>query len=124
MLPYQRHAWVPRPYRRSAYVETDACPLYPFGYGLNYTTFSYKSLTLTPERIAMDGTADVSVGVENTSTLTGDEIIQMYICDEVAAVIRLTCNSKDSRAEDWSLGTERRLPSRWHGRNSRSMGQT
>jgi len=53
-------------------------PLYPFGYGLSYTTFAYDNLTTTVSPLAGD-TVHVSVNVKNTGKVTGDEVVQLYI---------------------------------------------
>jgi len=62
------------------YVEESAAPLFPFGYGLSYTTFEYKNLR-------MDGTT-VTVDVTNTGNMAGDEVVQVYIRDLVASTAR------------------------------------
>ncbi|MCB1358126.1 MAG: glycoside hydrolase family 3 C-terminal domain-containing protein, partial [Maritimibacter sp.] len=54
-------------------------PLYPFGYGLSYTSFSYSGLNLSAERIAPGETLEVSVEVTNTGPVAGDEVVQLYI---------------------------------------------
>lgn len=51
--------------------------LYPFGYGLSYTTFAYSNLTVTPAVQTPSGTIEVSVDVENTGERAGDEIVQL-----------------------------------------------
>ena len=63
-------------------------PLFPFGYGLSYTTFAYSNLRVTPETIGPSGTAEVSVDITNTGKREGDEIAQMYIRDTVSSVTR------------------------------------
>jgi len=70
------------------YAEMDSAPLYPFGYGLSYTTFEYRDLKVTPDTIAPDESATVTVKVINTGNVAGDEVVQMYIRDEVASVAR------------------------------------
>ncbi len=62
-------------------------PLYPFGYGLSYTTFSYSDLTL-PEKIVAGNDARVTVRVTNTGKMAGDEVVQLYITDEKASTPR------------------------------------
>jgi beta-glucosidase len=62
-------------------------PLYPFGYGLSYTTFSYSDLTL-PEKIIAGNDVRVSVRVTNTGNIAGDEVVQLYITDEKASTPR------------------------------------
>jgi beta-glucosidase len=54
-------------------------PLYPFGYGLSYTTFGYANLRTSESRMAKDGEVTVSVDVTNTGSRTGDAVVQMYI---------------------------------------------
>ena len=54
-------------------------PLYPFGYGLSYTTFKYSNLRTTAKNVAANGTVTVSVEVTNTGNRTGDEVVQLYI---------------------------------------------
>jgi beta-glucosidase len=54
-------------------------PLYPFGYGLSYTTFSYSNLKTSSPQLAKDGTVTVSVDVTNTGSRSGDEVVQLYV---------------------------------------------
>ena len=54
-------------------------PLYPFGYGLSYTTFSYANLKASSARVTKDGAVTVSVDVSNTGSRTGDEVVQLYV---------------------------------------------
>lgn len=61
-------------------------PLYPFGYGLSYTTFSYSNLTITPKQQYPAGNVTVSCEVENTGTIAGDEVVQLYLNDVVSSV--------------------------------------
>lgn len=62
-------------------------PLYPFGYGLSYTTFTYSNLSL-PEKAAAGEKVNVSVTVTNTGSLEGDEVVQLYLTDEKASTVR------------------------------------
>jgi beta-glucosidase len=62
-------------------------PLFPFGHGLSYTTFSYSGPTVAPAQIAPDGRSTVSVVVTNTGARAGDEVVQLYLR---AAVSRAT----------------------------------
>jgi len=77
-----------KPSARKNYVFLDSEPLFPFGYGLSYTTFKYSNLRITPKRISPAGKVKVSVDVANTGSLKGDEVVQMYIRDEVSSVTR------------------------------------
>jgi beta-glucosidase len=63
-------------------------PLFPFGHGLSYTTFSFSNLTLSPARIAREGETTVRVEVTNTGPREGDEVAQLYIRDQVSSVTR------------------------------------
>jgi beta-glucosidase len=75
-----------RPARRD-YVEMDAKPLYPFGYGLSYSKFYYSDLQVNTTE--SNGTVKVSVQfkVQNTSARDGDEVAQLYLTDEVSSVV-------------------------------------
>jgi beta-glucosidase len=63
-------------------------PLFPFGYGLSYTSFRFENLRVEPQQIYTGGTAKVSVDVTNTGSRTGDEVTQMYIHQRIASVTR------------------------------------
>jgi beta-glucosidase len=60
--------------------------LYPFGYGLSYTTFAYSNLQVSPEKGHTQGDIHVSVDVTNTGQRKGDEVVQLYLKDEVSSV--------------------------------------
>ncbi|HEU4795129.1 MAG TPA: fibronectin type III-like domain-contianing protein, partial [Pyrinomonadaceae bacterium] len=70
-------------------------PLFPFGHGLSYTTFTYGKPTMSPSQIAVNGQAKVSVEVTNTGKRAGDEIVQLYIRDLVSSVTRPIKELKD-----------------------------
>ena len=72
----------------SGYTDSKKTPLYPFGYGLSYTTFSYNNLKVDKETITADGTIILYVDVKNTGKVVGEEVVQLYIRDLVASVIR------------------------------------
>ena len=72
----------------SGYTDSKKTPLYPFGYGLSYTTFTYNNLKVDKETITADGTIIFSVDVKNTGKVVGEEVVQLYIRDLVASVIR------------------------------------
>jgi beta-glucosidase len=63
-------------------------PLYPFGFGLSYTSFTYSNLTLSSGKIRLGEKVTVTVSVKNTGTRSGEEIVQLYIRDPVAGRIR------------------------------------
>jgi beta-glucosidase len=62
--------------------------LYPFGYGMSFTTFEYSNIKITPDKQIAAGNIDVTIDVKNTGQMAGDEIVQLYINDEVSSVIR------------------------------------
>jgi beta-glucosidase len=86
-----------KPSARRGYVFANKEPLFPFGFGLSYTTFSYSTPTISPAKIAPDGKATVSVTVTNTGKRAGDEIVQLYIHDLVSSVTRPIKELKDFR---------------------------
>jgi beta-glucosidase len=63
-------------------------PLYPFGFGLSYTTFKFSNLRTSSPRLAKDGAATVSVDVTNTGSRAGDEVVQLYVKHLHSAVSR------------------------------------
>ncbi|MBV9183084.1 MAG: glycoside hydrolase family 3 C-terminal domain-containing protein, partial [Acidobacteria bacterium] len=63
-------------------------PLYPFGFGLSYTTFKFSNLRTSSPRLAKDGATTVSVDVTNTGSRTGDEVVQLYVKHLHSAVSR------------------------------------
>ena len=63
-------------------------PLYPFGYGLSYTTVQYSDLQVSSGQLSVDGVVEVSVTVENTGLRPADEVVQLYFGDRVAQVAR------------------------------------
>lgn len=73
--------------RNYSYVENDGKPLYPFGYGLSYTTFEYGNFEM-PEALDKDNALKLSVTVTNTGKVAGDEVVQVYMHDEIASVGR------------------------------------
>jgi beta-glucosidase-like glycosyl hydrolase len=77
-----------KPTARRGYLFDTAEPLWPFGYGLSYTTFELEALTVEPARIRRDGTATVSVDVVNTGERAGDQVVQLYVHDSYSSVTR------------------------------------
>ncbi|MFQ3238707.1 MAG: beta-glucosidase [Olleya marilimosa] len=73
---------------KSNYIDVRNEPLYPFGYGLSYTTFEYSNLKLDQTSINMDGKINITVDVTNTGNYDGKEVIQLYIRDVVGSVTR------------------------------------
>ncbi len=73
---------------RSNYLDVDNDALYPFGYGLSYTTFQFSDITLNRSSIGMDNELVASVTVTNTGDRAGSEVVQLYIRDLVGSVTR------------------------------------
>lgn len=73
---------------RSNYLDVDNEPLYPFGYGLSYTTFSYSDITLDRTALPMNGSLTAKVTLTNTGNRDGAEVVQLYIRDRVATSTR------------------------------------
>ena len=74
--------------RGDDYVDLSGQPLYPFGFGLSYTSFEYSNLTIDPAVIPPGGSAIVRCRVTNVGTRAGDEVPQLYIRDVLASVAR------------------------------------
>ncbi|TWV10557.1 beta-glucosidase [Bacteroidaceae bacterium HV4-6-C5C] len=64
--------------------------LFPFGYGLSYTTFGYSNLTISPDKQGPQGDVEVSCLVKNTGNRRGDEVVQLYLRDEISSVTTYT----------------------------------
>ena len=77
-----------KPSAKREYLGSTTQPLFPFGWGLSYSTFTYGNLRVTPDAIGPEGKARVSVEVTNSGKVRGDEVVQLYIRDEVSSVTR------------------------------------
>lgn len=77
-----------KPAARRGYLFDDVSPLYPFGFGLSYTTFAFGEPRLTKRTIKPNESTAVRVEVTNTGSVTGDEVVQMYIRDRISSVTR------------------------------------
>ena len=73
---------------RSNYLDVDNAPLYPFGYGLSYTTFEYSPITISATEVAAGGSVTAEVTVTNTGAVAGKEVVQMYLQDVVGTTTR------------------------------------
>lgn len=73
---------------RSNYIDVSNDPLYPFGYGLSYTTFSYSDMKLSNSKMDANGNITASIVVKNTGNYDADEVVQLYIRDVVGSITR------------------------------------
>lgn len=73
---------------RSHYIDEEQTPLFPFGFGLSYTTFEYEALEVETPEVNQDGEVVVSATVRNTGERSGDEIVQLYVRDVIGEVTR------------------------------------
>jgi beta-glucosidase len=72
----------------SKFIDSPNSPLYPFGYGLSYTEFSYSPIKLSTDSINFAETLSATVTVTNTGERLGEEVVQLYIQDLVGSVVR------------------------------------
>jgi len=84
--PLQEGRWFEK--FRSNYLDVSNEPLYPFGYGLSYTTFAYSDIHLSSTEMSADGKLTATVTVTNTGSRDGAEVVQLYIRDLVGSVTR------------------------------------
>ena len=90
----------------SKYQDVPVTPLYPFGYGLSYTTFAYRDLQVDTKKLTTDGTLKCRVTVQNTGSRQGTETVQLYIHDCVASLARPVKELKGFRKIALEPGTE------------------
>lgn len=105
-----------KPSAKRGYLWSDTAPLFAFGHGLSYTTFSYDHLRVTPERIHQGEQAVVRVDVTNTGARAGDEVVQLYLRDQVSSATRpvkelkgfrrITLQPGETRTVEFVLGQD------------------
>lgn len=93
----------------SKYIDSPVTPLYPFGYGLSYSSFSVSGLAVSPAVIKPDGKVTVSVEVRNAAGPEGDEVVQVYIKDEAGSETRPARELKAFRRVTLAPGEARTL---------------
>ncbi len=91
------------------WLDAGLAPLYPFGYGLSYTTFEYSEPALASSEIAADGTLTVSCTVTNTGDRAGSDVAQLYVRDLVASLARPVKELKGFEKVTLAPGESRRL---------------
>lgn len=88
----------------SHYTDVENSPLYPFGYGLSYSTFEYGNLKLSSDKLSANGKITVTVEVKNTSSRDGREVVQLYLHDLYASVTRPVRELKGFETVDIKAG--------------------
>jgi beta-glucosidase len=102
--PFENYAMAGRTYRFF-----DGVPLYPFGFGLSYTTFGYDQLRVSADTLRADGSLTVSVDVTNTGARAGDEVVQLYVKHMGSAVARPRMDLRGYRRVSLKPGETRRV---------------
>jgi beta-glucosidase len=105
-----------KPSAKRGFVDGSVLPLFPFGWGLSYTTFKYSNLRLLEDTIGMEGQTKATVDVTNTGSVRGDEVAQLYIHQTVSSVTRpvkelrgfqrLSLNPGETKTVEFSLGPD------------------
>ncbi|GAC1636501.1 MAG: glycoside hydrolase family 3 N-terminal domain-containing protein [Candidatus Acidiferrum sp.] len=103
-----------KPSAKRGFVDGSVAPLFPFGWGLSYTTFKYSNLRLAQDSIGPEGETKVSVDVTNTGKVRGDEVAQLYIHQVVSSVTRpvkelrgferISLNPGETKTVEFTLG--------------------
>jgi beta-glucosidase len=96
-----------KPSSRRGYIDDVTTPLFPFGYGLSYTKFEISAPRLEKSSIATNGSTRVQVDVRNTGKRRGDEVVQMYIRDDVSSVTRAVLELKGFQRVTLEPGEQR-----------------
>lgn len=98
-----------KPSARRGYIDGSTKPLYPFGFGLSYTTFAISEPRLTKASIGVSDSTKVEVDVTNTGKRAGDEVVQIYIRDDVSSVTRPVLELKAFKRVTLQPGEKRTL---------------
>jgi beta-glucosidase len=91
------------------YVDMNMEPLFPFGHGLSYTTFKYSGLKISPKNPDAGDKIEISFRLKNTGRMTGDEVVQLYVRDEIASVARPGLELKGFRRVTLGPNREKRI---------------
>lgn len=98
-----------KPSARRGYIDGSTKPLFPFGFGLSYTTFSISEPRLGKARIGVSESTTVEVDVANTGKVAGDEVVQIYIRDDISSVTRPVLELKAFKRVTLQPGERRTL---------------
>lgn len=94
---------------KSAYIDCRTTPLYPFGYGLSYTDFSYSEPIINANTITKNGEIVLSVDVTNVGNTESDEVVQLYVRDAVSVPVRPVKELKAFKREHFKQGETKRI---------------
>jgi len=89
---------------KSSYIDLPNTPKFPFGFGLSYTTFNYSNLKLSKTKMSASETIEVTMNITNTGKYEGEEVIQLYIQDKFASLIRPISELKDFQKIKLGIG--------------------
>ncbi|TVZ04434.1 glycosyl hydrolase [Trebonia kvetii] len=101
----------------------DPTPLYAFGHGLSYTTFEYGDFELSADHVSTDGALDISCTVRNSGSRTGTEVVQLYLSDPVASVVRPVRWLAGFARAELSPGEKARITFRLHADRTSFTGE-
>jgi len=93
-----------KPSARRGYLDGSTKPLFPFGFGLSYTTFAISAPRLVKDKIGVNDSTHIEVDVTNTGAVSGDEVVQIYIRDDVSSVTRPILELKKFKRINLSSG--------------------
>ena len=102
----------------------DPSPLFAFGHGLSYTTFGYEDLVIPAAKVATDGATEISCTIRNTGARAGAEVVQLYLSDPVAQVVRPVRWLAGFTRLDLAPGQARRVTFRLHADRTAFCGLT
>ena len=94
---------------RSFYLDAGTSPLFPFGYGLSYTTFEYSDLKLSSASLSANDNLSVTFTLKNTGKYDGTEVVQLYVQDKVGSVIRPVKELKSFQRVDLKSGESKQV---------------
>ena len=95
------------------YIDGTSEPLYWFGHGLSYSTFEYSDMQLSCNEISGNGEMEASVTITNTSEVDGDEVVQLYIADPIASVVRPVKDLVGFRRIHLHSGESKKIKFKW-----------